>query len=218
MKKIFRNNGLSIVFFVLFVLSLVGQVIAGMKEHNEEMKELGGHQTNLSQYLTSGHFLQSTFENWESEFLQMALFLILTMFLFQKGSSESKDPDKKNDVDREPNPRRKNAPWAVKKGGLVLTIYKHSLCYTFSLIFLLSFYVHWKGSWKDYNEEQVLKHLPATSALDYLSGSRFWFESFQNWQSEFLSLFAMVVFSIFLREKYSSQSKPVDAPDAETGE
>jgi hypothetical protein len=147
----------------------------------------------------------------------MALFLILTMFLYQKGSAESKDPDKKNDVDREPNPRRKGAPWAVRRGGLILAIYRHSLCYTFSLIFLLSFIVHWKGSLKDYNEEQLLKHLPTESAMQYLFNARLWFESFQNWQSEFLSIFAMVVFSIFLREQYSPQSKPVDAPDSETG-
>jgi hypothetical protein len=217
MKKLFRNNGLSIVFFLLFVLSLAGQVVSGQKEHNEELKELGASPVGMTQYLLSGHFLQATFENWESEFLQMALFLILTMFLYQKGSAESKDPDKKNDVDREPNPRRKGAPWAVRRGGLILAIYRHSLCYTFSLIFLLSFIVHWKGSLKDYNEEQLLKHLPTESAMQYLFNARLWFESFQNWQSEFLSIFAMVVFSIFLREQYSPQSKPVDAPDSETG-
>jgi hypothetical protein len=217
MKKLFRNNGLSIVFFLLFVLSLAGQVVSGQKEHNEALKELGAPPVGMTQYLRSGHFLQATFENWESEFLQMALFLILTMFLYQKGSAESKDPDKKNDVDREPNPRRKGAPWAVRRGGLILAIYRHSLCYTFSLIFLLSFIVHWKGSLKDYNEEQLLKHLPTESAMQYLFNARLWFESFQNWQSEFLSIFAMVVFSIFLREQYSPQSKPVDAPDSETG-
>jgi hypothetical protein len=217
MKKLFRNNGLSIVFFLLFLLSLAGQVVSGQKEHNEALKELGAPPVGMTQYLRSGHFLQATFENWESEFLQMALFLILTMFLYQKGSAESKDPDKKNDVDREPNPRRKGAPWAVRRGGLILAIYRHSLCYTFSLIFLLSFIVHWKGSLKDYNEEQLLKHLPTESAMQYLFNARLWFESFQNWQSEFLSIFAMVVFSIFLREQYSPQSKPVDAPDSETG-
>jgi hypothetical protein len=216
-KKMFRNNGLSIVFFLLFLLSLAGQVVSGQKEHNEALKELGAPPVGMTQYLRSGHFLQATFENWESEFLQMALFLILTMFLYQKGSAESKDPDKKNDVDREPNPRRKGAPWAVRRGGLILAIYRHSLCYTFSLIFLLSFIVHWKGSLKDYNEEQLLKHLPTESAMQYLFNARLWFESFQNWQSEFLSIFAMVVFSIFLREQYSPQSKPVDAPDSETG-
>jgi hypothetical protein len=148
MKNWFKNNGLSLAFFVLFVISLVGQAITGLKQHNEEVVDLGGEPVGMSSYLTSGHFLQSTFENWESEFLQMALFLILSMFLYQKGSSESKDPDKEEDVDREPNPRRKNVPWPVKKGGVALALYKHSLCYTFVFIFLLSFAVHWYGSCK----------------------------------------------------------------------
>lgn len=216
-RKLFRNNSLSIVFFTLFTFSLVGQIFTGWHEHNNSIIELGGKSRSLGQYLISGHFMQSTFENWESEFLQMALFLILTMFLFQKGSAESKDPDSKNEVDREPDPLRKGAPWAVQKGGLILTVYRHSLCYTFTLIFLASFYAHWKGSLKEFNEEQILKHLPTQGAIEYLSSSRLWFESFQNWQSEFLSIFAMVVFSIFLREQYSSHSKPVDAPNSQTG-
>src|SRR3990170_2905721 len=218
MKKIFRNNSLSIAFFILFLLSLIGQAITGLKQHNEEMREMGGQEVAMSQYLTSGHFLQATFENWESEFLQMALFLILSMFLYQKGSSESKDPDKEEEVDREPNPRRKNVPWPVKKGGLILAIYKHSLCYALTFLFILSFLFHWYGSLKDFNEEQRLKGKPTESASEYLSNSRFWFESFQNWESEFLSIFAIVVLSIFLREQGSPQSKPVDAPHSQTGE
>jgi TM2 domain-containing membrane protein YozV len=217
MKKLLKNNSLSLVFFILFLLSLGGQAVTGLKQHNQEMEEEGGQQLNMGQYFTSGHFLQSTFENWESEFLQMALFVILTMFLYQKGSSESKDPEKEEEVDREPNPRRRNTPWPVKKGGLALAIYKHSLCYALTIIFLLSFLLHWYGSLKDYNEEQILKHLPTETAFQYMSNSRMWFESFQNWQSEFLSVFSIVVLSIFLREKGSPQSKPVDAPDSETG-
>lgn len=217
MKKFFRNNSLSLVFLGFFFIALAGQIVTGRNEHNEETVEMGGTPLSTSQYVTSGHFLQSTFENWESEFLQMALFLIGSMFLYQKGSSESKDPDKEEDVDREPNPRRKGAPWPVKKGGLALAIYKHSLCYAFTLLFVLSFYVHWKGSLKDYNEEQVLKGKPTETAMEYLSGSRFWFESFQNWQSEFLSIFAIVLLSVYLREQGSPQSKPVDASHDETG-
>lgn len=217
MKKFLRNNSLSLVFLGLFFIALAGQIATGRNEHNEETVDLGGKPLSISEYVTSGHFLQSTFENWESEFLQMALFLIGSMFLYQKGSSESKDPDKKEDVDREPNPRKKGAPWPVKKGGLALAIYKHSLCYAFTLLFLLSFYVHWKGSLKDYNEEQVLKGKPTETAMEYLSGSRFWFESFQNWQSEFLSIFAIVLLSVYLREQGSPQSKPVDASHDETG-
>ncbi len=216
--KILKNNGLSIVFFFLFAVSLIGQVIAGLKEHNSEMAEEGGQQLNLTQYLSSGHFLQSTFENWESEFLQMALFVVTSIFLYQKGSSESKDPDKDEEVDREPNPRRKNVPWPVKQGGFVLAIYKNSLSIALFLIFIFSFVLHWLGSLKDFNEEQMLKNIPGETAIQYLSNPRLWFESFQNWQSEFLSVFALVVFSIYLRQKGSPQSKPVDAPNSETGE
>jgi hypothetical protein len=215
--KWLKNNSLSLIFFILFLLSLFGQVVTGLKEHNQDMLEEGGRQLTLFQYFTSGHFLESTFENWESEFLQMALFVILTMFLYQKGSSESKDPDKAEEVDREPNPRRKNVPWPVKKGGVVLAIYKHSLCYALTLLFIVSFVLHWYGSLKDYNEDQLLKGFPTETAMQYLSNSRFWFESFQNWQSEFLSVFAIIMLTIFLREKGSAQSKPVDAPNSQTG-
>jgi hypothetical protein len=218
MKNFLKNNGLSIVFFLLFLITIVGQAITGLKEHNEEMIEEGGQPVTMSKYITSGHFLQSTFENWESEFLQMALFVILTIFLFQKGSSESKDPEGEEPVDKEPNPRKKDAPWPVKQGGLILGVYKHSLSLALFLLFVLSFLVHWYGSLKDYNEEQSLKDKPMESAMEYLSNHRFWFESFQNWQSEFLSVFAIVVLTIFLRQKGSAQSKPVDEAHDQTGE
>ncbi|WP_276133286.1 DUF6766 family protein [Polluticoccus soli] len=216
--KWLKNNSLSITLLVLFLFSIVGQIVTGHEEHNQEMQQEGGVAISMSDYLTSGHFFQSTFENWESEFLQMALFVVLTMFLYQKGSSESKDPEKQEEVDREPDANKKDAPWPVRKGGLILAIYKHSLCYTLFLLFILSFVLHWYGSLKDYNEEEALKGLPQETAMQYLHNSRLWFESFQNWQSEFLSVFAIVVLSIFLRQKGSPQSKPVDAPNFETGE
>ena len=206
MKRFLRNNGLSLVILAMFFFSLFGQVVTGLKEHNEEITQLGAPPVGMLQYLQSGHFLQSTFENWESEFLQMGLFLTLSIFLYQKGSSESKDPDKKEEVDREPDPRRKNAPWPVKKGGIWLAVYKHSLCYAFMLLFLFSFILHWRGSMIDYNDAQLLKKLPTQSAMQYLFNSKLWFESFQNWQSEFLSMFTIILFSVFLREHRSPQS------------
>lgn len=148
----------------------------------------------------------------------MGLFVILTVFLFQKGSSESKDPDKKEKVDRKPDPKRKSAPWPVKKGGWLLKLYSHSLSLSLLLLFLLSFLFHWYGSLKAENEQRGLNGLPAYNATDHLQSSSFWFESFQNWQSEFLSIFVIVIFSIYLREAGSSQSKPVDAAHSETGE
>ncbi|MGN6494546.1 MAG: DUF6766 family protein [Agriterribacter sp.] len=219
MGKFFRNNGLSIAFLLLFIVSLFGQTATGFKEYNKEQQQEGQAPVGLSEYLRSGHFLQSTFENWESEFLQMALFVLLTISLRQKGSSESKKMDGSEEpVDREPDPNKKDAPWPVKKGGWILSIYKHSLTIALLLLFLASFAVHLYGSLKDENEKLAQKGLPTESLGQYIADSRFWFESFQNWQSEFLSVFAIVVLSIFLRQQGSSQSKPVDAPHDETGE
>ena len=217
MKKFLKENSLSLVFVFLFLISIVGQAITGLEEHNQEMVEEGAQPIKMGQYLTSGHFLQSTFENWESEFLQMALFVILTIFLFQKGSSESKDPEGSEPVDRKPNPKKKDAPWAVKQGGMILAVYKHSLSLVLFIFFVLSFVLHWYGSLKDYNEEGLLKGKPTETAMQYLGNSRFWFESFQNWQSEFLSVAAIVILSIFLRQQGSAQSKPVDEAHSETG-
>lgn len=216
MKKFWRNNSLSIVFLTLFILALTGQIFTGFEEYNKERLEEGQQEIRLHSYLTSGHFLQSTFENWESEFLQMALFVVLTVSLRQKGSSESKKFEEE-EVDRQPATNRKDAPWPVYKGGLMLKLYKHSLAITLFILFLASFAVHLYGSLKDENEKLAEKGLPAESWSDHAASARFWFESFQNWQSEFLSVFAIVVLSIFLREKGSPQSKPVDAPHSETG-
>jgi len=217
-KKILKNNGLSLVFFLLFVIALTGQFFSGYAEHNKERKEERQHPLSVSGYIYSGHFIQATFENWESEFLQMALFVVLTISLRQKGSSESKKPVGKEEVDREPSAKRKGAPWAVKKGGIYLKIYQHSLTIALLILFLISFALHFYGSIKNENDELVLKGLPPETFGQYIFSSRFWFESFQNWQSEFLSVFAIVILSVYLRQKGSPQSKPVDAPHYETGE
>jgi len=218
MKKFIRENSLSLCFVLLFILSLLGQGYFGYEEYLKELADIGAEPVSGWAYLGSGHFLQTTFENWESEFLQMALFVVLTIFLQQKGSSESKDFDKDEEVDREPDPSRTDAPWPVRKGGLALLIYKHSLTIVLLLLFIASFAVHFYGSLKDENFQNASKGLPVESAGEFIGGSRFWFESFQNWQSEFLSIFAIIMLSIALRQKGSSQSKPVDAPNRETGE
>src|SRR4030095_9248984 len=138
-KQFFRNNGLSLVFVFLFLVCIVGQFFTGLKEYNKERVEKGQPPIGWSVYFSSGPFLQATFENWESEFLQMALFVVLTISLRQKGSSESKKIKGKEEVDREPNPRKKGAPWPVRKGGFILSIYKHSLTIALLLLFVISF-------------------------------------------------------------------------------
>lgn len=218
MRQFLRNNSLSLTFIFLFFIAIAAQIHFGHKEYNKELIEDGGNTVTLSQYFSSGHFIESTFENWESEFLQMGLFVLLTIFLKEKGSSESKGFDGKEPVDRQPDPNRKDAPWPVKKGGWILKLYENSLTISLLLLFAISFVLHFYGSLKDQNTQNALKGKPLETASAYIADSRFWFESFQNWQSEFLSVFAIIVLSIYLRQKGSSQSKPVDAPHYETGE
>lgn len=211
-----KRNGLSIVVLLLMLFSLSGQLVTGWHVRNQEMEEDGMHPISIYEYSVSGHFIQATFENWESEFLQMALYVLLTIKLYQVGSSESKDPDKVEEVDKDPQ-SSPDAPWPVRKGGLWLKIYSHSLSLSFILLFLLSFSLHFYGSLKNTNEENAARQLPPDSWQEYALSSRFWFESFQNWQSEFLSVASIVLLSIWLRQKGSPESKPVDAPYRQTG-
>ena len=214
MKKhsFFKRNGLLLTFLLLTLLALGGQIHTGWKENNKDRSEKGELMLSISEYLRSGHFIQSTFENWESEFLQMGLYVYMTVFLFQQGSAESKSLDEAEEVDREPNPHAQ-APWPVNKGGWILTIYQHSLSLMFLGLFALSLSAHAYGTMSDINEECG----GCMSFWQVFSDNRFWFESFQNWQSEFLSVAAIVFFSIYLRQKGSPESKPVDAPHNETG-
>lgn len=211
------RNGLSIVFISLFLIALIAQVFFGWKQHNQELEELGGSALGLAQYLASGHFFSATFENFQSEFLQMALYVILTISLRQIGSAESKDLVKPEEVDREPDPGRNDAPGPVKRGGWRLRLYKHSLSIAFVVMFLLSWLGHLYGSFTDFNDEQRLHGQLQKDLAAFLGEPNFWFETFQNWQSEFLSVASIVVLSIFLRQKGSPESKPVDAPHMETG-
>ena len=211
----FYRNGLSLVFVVLMLISLSGQYITGWRQHNEERREHHQPEVSAAAYITTGHFVSATFENWESEFLQMALYVLLTIWLRQKGSSESKKLDEKEDVDREPQPLP-GAPWPVRRGGIWLAVYKQSLSIALLLLFALSFYLHLAGSLADNNEQQAAMGKPLATMGTYIGESRFWFESFQNWQSEFLSVLSIVVLSIWLRQKGSPESKPVDAANDET--
>lgn len=211
------RNGLIVVFLFLFLISLVGQSYNGWIEFNDFLSDYKQPPVTYGYYLHSGHFIQATFENWESEFLQMALFVILTIFLRQQGSSESKSCDEPI-VDLAELKPHSHSPWPVKKGGIWLAVYKHSLSIALLSIYLISFVLHWYGSWLNYNLEQGLKHKPLETFLQYGASSRLWFESFQNWQSEFLSVFAIIFLSIYLRQMGSSQSKKVNASYADTGE
>jgi hypothetical protein len=219
MKKVLRDNGLTIVLMAIFAISLVGQGLTGWAEENHELADHAAAQIGLVQYLGSGAFLSALFENWESEFLQMWAFVMLTAYLFQRGSPESKDPDNPEAQDRDPSLDwiKRDAPWPVRAGGLAREIYSHSLGLALMLLFVASFVLHWLNSARDAAEEAQLHGQAPHGLLAHLAEPEFWFESFQNWQSEFLSTAVLIVLAIFLRERGSPESKPVSAPNAQTG-
>jgi hypothetical protein len=210
------ENSLLLVPVLLVVLTLGGQIVTGWRVHNDDLAAMHVAPLSLASYLTSGHLLEATFENWESEFLQMGLYVVLSIWLRQRGSSESKQLYETEDTDREPDPTRKGAPWPVRRGGVALWLYRRSLAIAFLALFLASAWLHAVGGADVYSLEQVTQGKPPVSTIEYLGTSQFWFESLQNWQSEMVSIVAIVGLSIFLRQQGSPQSKPVDAPISET--
>ncbi|MBA3467067.1 MAG: hypothetical protein H0T21_06620 [Gemmatimonadaceae bacterium] len=219
MRRFLRDNGLTLVLLALFAFSMAGQIISGHRSFNIEQVDHGNPTLSTGEYLRSAHFVEATFENWESEFLQMGAFVLLTIWLFQKGSSESKKPEETEEpVDADPRKakNKKDAPWPVRRGGWMLRIYETSLSLALFLLFLISFVLHAAGGAREFSEEAVIHGRSPISTWEFMHTSRFWFESFQNWQSEFLSIAILIVLSIFLRQRGSPQSKPVAAPNDET--
>jgi hypothetical protein len=215
-RRIFRENGLSIALFSLFILSLAGQSVAGYFSSNEERSQHGLSAQPYAEYLFSSHALEALTENWESEFLQLFAYIALTAVLRQKGSAESR-PLEEAPASSPTAKAPGNAPWPVRKGGWVGRIYACSLSLAFLALFLISFGLHLLSGAAEYNEELVHHGGRPIPTLAYLTKSRFWFESLQNWQSEFFSIGMMVVLSIFLRQKGSPESKPVESPHSRTG-
>jgi hypothetical protein len=203
-----RDNGLTLVLMALFLGSFLGQLFSGHAVDSQERLEEGAQALSLTAYLGSGAFLSSVFENWESEFLQMWAYVMLTAYLFQRGSPESRDPD-----DKETRPGE--APGAIRT--LMQLVHAHSLGLALLFLFIASFALHWINSARHAAEQAVEKGLQAPGVFDYLGDPQLWFESFQNWQSEFLSTAVLVVLGIFLRERLSPESKAVGDPNAKTG-
>ena len=215
----YRDRSLTLVMVGLFVICGVGQVLVGWAEYNDTLREHGRAALALADYVRVGHPWEALFENWESEFLQMGAFVTLTVFLYQRGSPESRRPGAHELVDADPRDfaDRPDAPWPVRRGGWVLRVYEHSLGGALFALFAIAFVGHLIGGWQQQNAERSLHGAPAMTLDAYFVSSRFWFESLQNWQSEFLSVGVMVWLAVYLRERGSPESKPVHAAHDETG-
>jgi hypothetical protein len=220
MRRWAFESSLSLFFLALFLVTLVGQSLAGQRVYNAEAAEHEDPRISYFDYVTSSDFGQAVMENWQSEFLQFTLFILATIWLVQRGSAESKPPeeagqesDQKERIGGYADP---DAPAWAKARGWRTAIYSHSLLLTMAAIFLASWFAQSVTAWRSFNEEQSQHGAATVSWGTYLLDPDFWEKTLQNWQSEFLAVGTMAVFTIYLRSRGSPESKPVGAPHRET--
>ena len=215
-KKFVKENSLSLFFLAIFLLALSGQAIAGHSLHNEEAVAHKEATISFWRYLTSSDFGNAVMENWQSEYLQFALFAMATVWLLQKGSPESKELDK---AGTESDEEQKIGRWAeadsprwAKIGGVKTAIYSNSLIIAMALVFFGSWFAQSVTGWTDYNQGQHDHDDPRLSWWSYVGSAQFWESTLQNWQSEFLAVGSFAVLVVYLRQRGSPESKPVGAP------
>ena len=221
MKAWLRENGLTLAFSVILLAALVGQAFTGAASYNEAALDAGLPTLTLGQYVTSSQFAVDVAENWQSEYLQFLLYILLTVWLVQKGSPESKPLDKAGrESDKEQKVGRHadaNSPSWAKLGGWRTSLYSRSLGLVMGVVFLGSWTAQLVAGRSAYNAEQLQDLQDPLGWSGYLQAPDFWNRTFQNWQSEFLAVGSMVVFSIYLRERGSPESKPVGSAHTSTG-
>ena len=221
MRRFLRDNALSIFFLAIFLAALGAQAMVGHHRYNQDQLSHHASTISLGRYLTSSEFGSEVMENWQSEYLQFTLYIMATIWLFQRGSPESKQ---RRSLGREseekqwigPHAKQRSPRWA-KVGGLRTAIYSNSLLILMALIFFGSWFAHSVTSWSSYNSDQLLHGDQGVSWWQFVGTSEFWDQTLQNWQSEFLAIGSMAVFSVYLRQRGSPESKPVGAPHDATG-
>jgi hypothetical protein len=221
MRRALGTNALSLVFLAFFALALAGQALAGWQDFNNEASAHDEASISLGRYLVSSSFGNAVLENWQSEYLQFTLYILLTVWLVQRGSPESKQPGEEGTesdaAQRVGRHARPDSPAWARARGLRLWLFANSLVLVMAVIWLASWFVQSVTGWTDYNDDQRAHDEPGVGWADYLGSARFWESTLQNWQSEFLAVGSMVVFSIYLRQRGSPESKPVGAPHSATG-
>jgi hypothetical protein len=217
-----RDNSLSLFFFALFAGALVAQSVAGHRAYNEDAVLHGAETVSYARYLVSASFGQAVLENWQSEYLQFSLFILATIWLLQRGSTESKPLDQagveteyRQKLGRYAGP---GAPaWARHAGGFRRWLFSNSLLLVMTAIFFGSWFGQSVTGWSALNQERADHGAREIGWAAYVTGPDFWEDTLQNWQSEFLAVGSMAVFTIYLRQRGSPESKPVGARHDETG-
>jgi hypothetical protein len=221
MRRFLRENGLSLVFLTFFLLAVVAQAFAGWHEFNNEATAHSEATISLGRYLTSSSFGNAVLENWQSEYLQFTLYILLTVWFLQRGSPESKELGKaggESDEEQLVGEHAKpDSPAWARTGGLKTRLYSNSLVIAMTTIWLLSWFGQSVTGWSEYNSDQITHHEATVNWLGYLGSANFWEATLQNWQSEFLAVGSMAVLSVYLRQRGSPESKPVGAAHDATG-
>jgi hypothetical protein len=222
LRRVLRNNGLGLVFGLLFLAALVGQAIAGHADFNNQQIADGGETNSLWQFVTSSNFAVDVAENWQSEYLQFFLYIFATVWLVQLGSPESKMPEEAGAESDEQQQlgahATKDSPTWARAGGWRTSVFSNSLCLVMGGLFVLSWLAQSVAGVVVYNADQLAVHEAPVSWLEYLGSADFWNRTLQNWQSEFLAIGSMAVLGIYLRQRGSPESKPVGAPHVTTDE
>jgi hypothetical protein len=217
-----RENALSLVFGLLFVVTLVGQALSGVADFNAQQVGDGLEPVSLLDYLTSSSFMVDVMENWQSEYLQFFLFVFATVWLVQRGSTESKKPGEEGTQSDEEQKIGRYAdggsPLSARTGGRRTAVYSRSLGLLMGALFLLTWGAAAVAGWAAFNGDQLGRRQDSVSFPGYLGEADFWNRSFQNWQSEMLAVGSMAIFSVYLRQRGSPESKPVGVAHAETGQ
>ncbi len=221
MRRFVRENSLSLFFFTLLVVTLTGQSLAGLRLHNAEEVQHGGETISWAGYVASPEFWGAVMENWQSEFLQFTAFILATVWLVQRGSNESKPPEnaglESDQMQRIGGYAGPGAPAWARVRGWRTSVYENSLLLAMATFFLASWAAQSIAHWRVFNTEQAQHGDPEISWVRYLIDPDFWEKTLQNWQSEFLAVGTMAVFTIYLRQRGSPESKPVGAPHDQTG-
>jgi hypothetical protein len=221
MRRFLRENSLSLVFLAFFVLAVAAQAFAGWHEFNNEASAHKEPAISLGRYITSSSFGNALLENWQSEYLQFTLYILLTVWFIQRGSPESKQVGKEGGESDEDQllgaHARATSPRWARTGGLRTALYSNSLLIVMVAIWALSWFGQSVTGWSEFNADQITHHEPTVSWLGYLGTANFWEATLQNWQSEFLAVGSMAVLSIYLRQRGSPESKPVGAAHDATG-
>ena len=222
MRRFLYENGLSLTFGALFLATLVAQAFVGHSDFNNTQVDHSDPTMSLGRYLLSSAFWVDVMENWQSEYLQFFLYIFATVWLVQRGSSESKKPgeegpesDKEQKIGRHAD---EDSPLWARTGGLRTAVFARSLGLLMGTLFLLTWGASSVAGWAAYNSEQLGQLEDPVSYLGYLGAADFWNRSFQNWQSEMLAVGSMAIFSVFLRQRGSPESKPVGVPHEVTGQ